>query len=72
MKSIRDTCIEFFKSEDMKREIYAIIQPIGGIIYNEIYPYLWFLCFYHVFLIFIILANLILLLRLLHKQNTFA
>lgn len=65
MKSIRDTCIDFFKNEDIKRDVKAIIQPICGIIYNELYPYLWFLCIYHVFLIFIILANLILLLRLL-------
>lgn len=65
MKSIRDRCIDFFKNEDIKRDVKAIIQPICGIIYNELYPYLWFLCIYHVFLIFIILANLILLLRLL-------
>jgi len=64
MKSIRDTCIEFFQSSDIKRDVKAIIQPIVGIIYNEVYPYLWFLCIYNVFLIFIVLANLILLLRL--------
>ena len=56
---------DFFKNEDIKRDVRAIIQPICGIIYNEVYPYLWFLCIYHVFLIFIVLANLILLLRLL-------
>lgn len=63
MKSIRETCIDFFQSEDIKRDVRAIIQPIVGIIYNEIYPYIWFICIYNVFLIFIVLANLILLLR---------
>jgi hypothetical protein len=74
MKSIKDTCIEFFQGEDIKRDVKAIIQPIVGIIYNEIYPYVWFICFYNVFLIFIVLANLILLLRLCTKKtyaNTF-
>ena len=63
MKSIRETCIDFFQSEDIKRDVRAVIQPIVGIIYNEIYPYIWFICIYNVFLIFIVLANLILLLR---------
>ena len=62
MKSIRDTCIEFFQSSDIKRDVKAIIQPIVGIIYNEVYPYLWFLCIYNVFLIFLTLANLIVIL----------
>jgi len=66
MKSIRETCIDFFKSEDIKRDVKQMVQPIVGIIYNEIYPYIWLICFYHVFLIlliFIVLANLIILLR---------
>jgi len=63
MKSIRDTCMEFFQSEDMKRDVKLVLQPMFGMVYNELYPYLWFLCIYHVFLIFIVLANLVLLLR---------
>lgn len=68
MKSIRDTCIDFFKNEDIKRDVKAMILPIGGMIYNELYPYLWFICIYNVFLIFIVLANLILLLQLLRGR----
>lgn len=64
MKSIRDTCMEFFQSEDMKRDVKLVLQPMFGMVYNELYPYLWFLCIYHVFLIFIVLANLVLLLRM--------
>jgi hypothetical protein len=64
MKNIRETCIEFLQNEDIKKDVKAIIRPIVGIIYNEVYPYLWFLCIYNVFLIFIVLANLVLLLRL--------
>jgi hypothetical protein len=68
-KNIRDTCIEFFKNEDIKRDVKEIISPIVNIIYNEIYVYIWFICLYIVFLTFIILANLFLLLRLITKTS---
>ena len=69
MTSIRDTCINFFKDENIKKEIKEIVKPIVTTIYNEIYLYLWFICIYHVFLIFIILANLYLLLRLIQTRR---
>lgn len=69
MKTIRDTCIDFFKNEDIKQNLQEIIKPVVDIIYNEIYLYLWFICIYNVFLIFIILANLFLLIRLLQQQS---
>ena len=65
MKNIRESCIEFFTSEDIKRDVKQMIKPVVSIIYNEIYVYLWLLCFYHIFFIFIVLANLFLLLKLL-------
>lgn len=71
MKTLRDTCIEFFQNEDIKRDVKAMIQPIGSMVYNEIYPYIWFLCIYHVFLTFIVLAILILLLRVLTQLGGF-
>lgn len=64
MKSIRDTCIEFFKNEDIKRDVKDIVQPIFTMVYNEIYVYLWLICIYHVFFILIVLANLYLLLKI--------
>ena len=36
MKSFMDTCIDFFQSEDMKKNMKGIIQPIGSMVYNEI------------------------------------
>ena len=36
MRSIRETCIDFFKNEDIKRDVKDIIRPIGTILYNEI------------------------------------
>jgi len=69
MKTIRDTCIEFFKNEDIKQNLQEIIKPVVDIIYNEVYLYLWFICIYIVFLTFIILANLFLLIRLLQTSK---
>jgi hypothetical protein len=70
MKSFRDTCIDFFQNEDIKNDLTRLLKSSVNVIYNEIYIYIWFICFYNVFLIFIILANLYLLLTLLKKINT--
>lgn len=70
MKNIKDTCIEFFQNEDIRKDVKDIIKPIVNIVYNELYVYLWLICLYNVFLIFIILANLFLLLHFLKKPNT--
>ena len=59
-----DNFMNFFQSEDIKKYIKQFIRQIVLIVYNEIYIYVWFICFYHVFLIFIVLANLYFLLRM--------
>jgi hypothetical protein len=64
MKSIRDTCIELFQNEDIKKDIKCIIRPVGELIYNQIYVYVWIICAYHVFFVLIGLANLYLLLKM--------
>jgi hypothetical protein len=69
MKNIRESCIELFKNEDIKRDVKAMLKPLGTILYNEIYIYLWILSFYHVFFIFIVLANFFLLWKILKQHN---
>jgi len=69
MKNIRDTCIEFFQNEDIRKDVREMVKPIVHIIYNEIYVYIWFICIYNVFLIFLVLANLLLLLRWFTKST---
>ena len=69
MKNIRETCIEFLQNAETKQNLHHIIKPIVNIIYNEIYIYIWFICFYNVFLIFIILVNLFLLFRLIREKQ---
>jgi hypothetical protein len=64
---MKDTCYDFFQKEDIKLCIKEFLRPIVIIIYNEIYPYLWLICLYNVFLFIITLANLYLLTRLIRK-----
>jgi vacuolar-type H+-ATPase subunit I/STV1 len=71
MKSIKDSIIDFVKSEEIKQDLYSIVEPVRNSIYNEMFPYLMFICIYIVMLTFIILANLILLVRLLNNLGNF-
>ena len=69
LKNILDICIEYFKKDDIKQDIKEILKPVAATIYNEIYIYIWLICFYNVVFIFIVLANFILLVRFLRKNN---
>jgi len=71
MKSIKESIIDFIKSEEIKQDLYSIVEPVRNSIYNELYPYLLFLCIYIVILTFIILINLILLIRLFNNLGKF-
>ena len=66
MLNIRDTCIEFFKNEDTRKNVKEMLKPITNIIYNEMYYYIWFICIYNVLLLFTIIVNLVLLIKLLN------
>jgi len=68
MSTLRDTCIEFFQNEDIHKDVKEMLKPIVQIIYNEVYFYILFICIYNVILIFIVLANLFLLMRILNKS----
>lgn len=69
VECFKNTCFEFLKNEDIRREFNEVIRSIVNIVYNELYIYVWFICIYNVFLIFIILANLFLLLRTIKNDN---
>lgn len=65
----KSSYMDFFQKEDIKQYIKGIINPIVNIIYYEIYPYIWFICIYNVFLIFLTLANMILLIRIYKRKE---
>jgi hypothetical protein len=64
MQGIKEKCIDFFHNEDTHNNIKEILKPIANLIYIELYPYIWFISFYSIFLFFLILANLYLLLKI--------
>ena len=69
MKNIRDTCIGFFKNEEICRDIREMLKPVVTIVYNELYLYIWAICLFNVFLIFIILVNLFLLIKMVNTKK---
>jgi hypothetical protein len=66
MKTIRESCMEYFKNEEIKK---TVLKPIFGWIYNEIYIYLWIIAFYHVLLFSGFLACFYILLNILYNQD---
>ena len=65
-----DACLTYLKTDESRRYLKEnIIHPVGQVIYNEWYIYLWLICIYHVFMIFLVLANLIILLTFLSKKQ---
>jgi hypothetical protein len=65
LKAFRDQCVDFFKNENAAKYVRDMMTSIGKIVYDEIYVYIWFICIYNVFLIFITLANLYILQKIL-------
>ncbi len=61
--------ISFLKNEEVKQYIKNLVGPLGTMIYNEIYIYMWFICIYNVILIFLVLVNLVILLKLLRAKD---
>lgn len=63
MDKLRSSCLELFKSNEINK---YVIKPIISHLYNEIYIYIWLICIYHIFFIFIILAIFYILIKILN------
>jgi hypothetical protein len=69
MKNIKETCIDFLSNDDTKKEIIHFLRPLTDSIYNELYIYLWVICFFCIVLFIVSLANLFLLLKIFNKTT---
>jgi hypothetical protein len=69
MKNIRDTCIEYLQNENTKNTVKEMMKPLGSLIYNEIYIYIWIIAIYNIFFMIMILAMFFILLKLLNKHK---
>jgi hypothetical protein len=67
MDKLRSSCLELFKSNEINK---YVIKPIISHLYNEIYIYIWLICIYHIFFIFIILAIFYILIKILNNTKT--
>jgi hypothetical protein len=64
MKNIlKNTCIEFFKREEFRRDLREMMGPVFDMIYNELYLYIWIIAVYNVFLFCGVLGLFIVILR---------
>ena len=63
---LQHSWIQFFKDVETKREFMELLKPVKESLYNEIYIYIWIICFYSIMLFLLILANLFLLLRIIN------
>lgn len=70
MKNIKERCIDFLKNKEIGQDVKEIITPIVDMIYKETYVYIWLICIYNIFLILFMILNLILLLRIINKNNS--
>jgi hypothetical protein len=69
MKNLKDTCIDFFTDENLKKDVREMMKPIFSMIYNEMYIYIWIIAFYNLFITIIMLSMYIILRKLLHKHQ---
>ena len=69
MNHLWDTCLEYFQTNEAKRNFKkCVLAPLGEIMYQEFYLYVWIICFYHIFLILLVFGILVLLVRLVHLK----
>jgi hypothetical protein len=64
-KQVKNEWLKLCQTESIKNEFKELLKPVVSVIYNELYIYIWLICFYNVILILI----LIFILFYLKKQN---
>jgi hypothetical protein len=69
MKLLRDKLLEFFKNEDLRKDINVVIKPISTYIYDEVYVYLLIFGIYHIFQIITIMIIIYMLLKIQHQNK---
>jgi len=69
MKNLRDTCIDFFTDENLKKDVREMMKPIFSMIYNEVYIYIWLIAFYNLIIMILVLATFFILCKLLRSYE---
>ena len=69
IQKLRDKCMDLVSHEDIRMYVRESLKPVANIIYSEVYVYVWLICMYNMFLVFVTLANLFIVQRMLQKMN---
>ena len=64
MINLKQTCIQILKNKDIQKDMQEVFSCITELVYEEMQNYIWIICIYTIFLIILILANSIVLLRM--------
>jgi hypothetical protein len=64
-----DGIAELLESGEFKKHIKNVVYPLGTMVYNELYIYIWFICIYNVFLIFLVVTNVILVIHIFKRTS---
>lgn len=64
MINLKQTCIQMLKNKDIQKDMQEVFSCITELVYEEMQNYIWIICIYTIFLIILILANSIVLLRM--------
>ena len=71
MDHIWESSLQYLQTDDAKRQMKTnVLSPLGGILYNEFYLYVWMICFYHIFLIVLVFSIFMLVMRKWRYQNS--
>lgn len=55
--------LKFFKNSDIQKTLKDMTQPLGQILYERLYIYIWLICIYNVLLIFMVLVIFVMVIR---------
>jgi hypothetical protein len=67
-KQVKNEWLNLCKNESIKNEFKDLLKPIVSLMYNELYLYIWFICFYNVILFLILIFILFYLLQTKNRQ----
>jgi len=60
---------QMLQNATMQKHVREVVKQVGHWVYDELYLYVWFICFYHVLLLFLMAFALYMLSRIRVKSH---
>lgn len=58
------------ENSELKSHLKSILYPLANTLYNELYIYIWLICFYNIILILLLVGIFALLLHTIREKKT--